>query len=101
MFTLPVPLGAQGPRSRRPACCRRGDECIGGEVDPLRVTPQLFETVMLSNIGTENVGDHVAEIHQDPLRRRDSLDAHRCQPLAAQLGIDVVGDRLHLSFGLS
>ncbi len=56
---------------------------------------------MVSDIGSENMGYDIPEIHQDPLSRCGALHAERMMSLGRQHRVNVVGNSLHLSLGLS
>lgn len=42
--------------------------------------------------------DHIAEIHQNPLRRSGALNAERAVSLRGERPMDMIGDRPSLTF---
>jgi hypothetical protein len=56
---------------------------------------------MLANVGPENVGHDISEIHQDPLRGGSSFDAERGEALAGEDAVNVVRDGTHMTLRLS
>ncbi len=55
---------------------------------------------MLANIVPKNMGHDVAEIDQDPRRRRSSFNAHWAGTGCGQHPVDMIGDGACLSIGL-
>jgi len=65
------------------------------ELQAWRVIPQVFEAVEFAFAWVEEVHNHAAEIHDDPLAEREAVHAERADAVLLSHGVgDFAGDGL-------
>ena len=70
------------------------------ELQAWRVIPQVFEAVEFAFAWMEEVHNHAAEIHDDPLAEREAVHAERADAVFLSHGLgDFAGDGLKLRLG--
>src|SRR5918995_7179837 len=79
---------------------QRRRRLVARNSDTFGIRPQAFQSVVLAGILPEDMDDHVAEIHQYPLRRSFPFDAQGTTSGLRQNAVNMIGNRSSLPVGL-
>lgn len=66
---------------------------------PLRIAPEVFQTVALAEFGMEDVDEDVIVIHHNPTAGRITVAVQRANSLVAEAAGDFIGDGLEMRLG--
>ena len=92
--------GIRLPGSRRSRRNSSHGLLLVTKVNPLGIRPEFFQRVVVTDVRSEDVRNHVAEVHEDPLGRRSTLDVQWTRVVAGDDGVDVVRDGFDLPVGV-